>query len=357
MKKKLLLAGLLSVSFLTAACTDGDAATGENATVGISMPDKSLERWEKDGDNMVSHLESMGYSVDIQYAQGQTQTQSEQIENMITKDVDALIIAPIDGGTLSDSVDQASNNEIPVIAYDRLIMNTENVNYYTTFDLVTVGELQGQYIVEALDLENSDETFNIELFGGAPDDNNARFFFEGAMNQLQPFMDEGKIIVQSGQTEFNAVATEAWSASNAQTRMDNLLTGFYTDNDVDAILAQNDAIAQGVVSSLVSMGYGSSNRPMPIITGQDAEVASVNSIIEGNQTMTVFKDTSALAEAAAAIVDSILKGEDPVVNDTESFDNNEIIVPTYLLDSIAVDADNYEEILIDSGYIDSSNIR
>lgn len=355
MKKAFAIAGLLSVSLLASAC--GADAESANGTVGISMPDKSLERWEKDGNNMVEELESLGYDVDIQYAQGETQTQSEQIENMITKGVDALLIAPVDGSTLSDPVNLAANQDIPVIAYDRLIMNSENVDYYTTFDLVTVGEIQGQYIVEALDLENSDETFNIELFGGAPDDNNARFFFEGAMNQLQPYMDEGKLIVQSGQTEFNSVATEAWSSSNAQTRMDNLLTGHYSSEDIDAVLAQNDAIAQGVVSSLVSLGYGSSDRPMPIITGQDAEVSSVNSIIEGNQTMTVFKDTTALAKAASAIVDAILNGEEPEVNDTESFDNNERVIPTYLLEPIAVDADNYQEILIDSGYIDSSDVE
>ncbi|WP_423189002.1 multiple monosaccharide ABC transporter substrate-binding protein [Alkalibacterium sp. f15] len=356
MKKAFAIAGLVSVSLLTAACSESGSGA-ENETVGISMPDKSLERWEKDGNNMVTELEGLGYNVDIQYAQGETQTQSEQIENMITKKVDALIIAPVDGSTLSDPVNLAANQDIPVIAYDRLIMNTENLDYYTTFDLVTVGEIQGQYIVDALDLDNTDESFNIELFGGAPDDNNARFFFEGAMNVMQPYMDEGQLIVQSGQVNFNSVATESWSASNAQTRMDNLLTGHYTDKDVDAILAQNDAIAQGVVSSLVSMGYGSESRPMPIITGQDAEVSSVNSIIEGNQTMTVFKDTSALAKAAAAIVDAILNGDEPEVNDTESFDNNEKVIPTYLLDPIAVDAENYQEILIDSGYIDSSDVE
>lgn len=357
MKKSLALAGVAALSLFTAACGGAESAEDSLGTVGISMPDKSLERWEKDGNNMVEQLEKLGYEADIQYAQGETQTQAEQIENMITKDVDALIVAPIDGSVLSDSINLAGNQDIPVIAYDRLIMNTDKVDYYTTFDLTSVGQLQGEYIVETLDLENEEGPFNIELFGGAPDDNNAKFYFDGAMSALQPYIDEGKLIIQSGQTDFNTVATEDWSASNAQTRMDNLLTGSYTNQDVHAILAQNDAIAQGVVSSLVSMGYGSESRPMPIITGQDAEAASVKSIVEGNQTMTVYKDTSALAEVAASMVEAILNGEEPEVNDTESFDNGSKVVPTQLLEPISVDKDNYEEVLIDGGYLEKSEVE
>ena len=358
MKKFILEFSLLTLATLTAACGNASGSEEVKGTIGISMPSKSLERWEKDGNNMVKEFEALGYETDIQYAQDEIQTQAAQIENMVTKGVDAIIIAPIDGEVLSDSVNLADGQGIPVVAYDRLIMNTDKVSYYATFDNFTVGKLQGEYIAEHLNLKNEQGPFNIELFAGAPDDNNARFFFEGAMSVLQPYIDEGVLVVKSGQTDFATMAIDGWSSSIAQTRMDNLLTSSYTDNTkVDAVLAPNDAVAQGIVSSLKSMGYGDESRPMPVITGQDAEAASVKSIINEEQTMTVFKDTSKLAKITTQMVDAILKDEKPEVNDTETYDNNKKVIPTHLVDPVSVDVTNYQEILIDGGYLEESEVK
>ncbi|QIK70295.1 sugar ABC transporter substrate-binding protein [Erysipelothrix sp. HDW6C] len=353
--KKQLLAVLLIIGLLLTGC--GSKGGDGDKTIGIAMPTKDLERWEKDGNSMKEQAESLGYKVDMQFAQNEVQTQVSQIENMITKGVDVIIIAAIDGEALTDVTQKAKGQGIPVISYDRLIMNSDAIDYYATFDLKTVGVLQGEYIVKALDLENAAGPFNLELFGGAPDDNNARFFFEGAMEQLQPYIDSGKLIIKSGQKEFNQVATQSWSGSKAQERMDNLLSANYTQDRIDAVLTQNDALAIGVVSSLKGIGYGSSDRPMPIITGQDAETASVKSIIANEQTMTVFKDTSELAKVAIKMADSILKGETVDVNDTTSYNNGVKVVPTYYLNPVQVDVNNYEEILIGSGYFTEADLK
>lgn len=356
-KKKLsvIVSALLVLSLFLVACGSGDADDGDTQTVGISMPTQALERWEIDGSNMVESLEELGYETEIQYAQNETQTQISNIENMITNGVDALIIAPINGEALTGPVNLAAEQDIPVISYDRLIMNTENVDYYTTFDLLNVGELQGEYIVDALNLEEEEGPFNIELFGGAPDDNNAPLYFEGAMSKLQPYIDDGTLVVQSGQTDFNTIAIENWDNATAQTRMDNLLTSSYTNEVLDAVLTPNDAVAQGVVSSLTSMGYGSEDMPYPVTTGQDAETASVQSIIDGEQTMTVYKDTRALADSAIEMVSQILAGEEPETNNT--YDNGSKDVSTMQLEPIPVDADNYQEVLIDSGYFSEDDFN
>lgn len=350
------VAALLSILVLS-SCGSNANSSDSDGTVGIAMPSKALERWEKDGNYMVDKFKEMGYETDIQYAQDNVPTQVSQIENMITKGVDVIIIAAIDGEALTDVVSKAKSQEIPVIAYDRLIMNAEGVDYYATFDNYKVGEMQGTYIADKLKLEEEDGPFNIELFGGAPDDNNARFFYDGAMSILQPYIDEGKLNVRSGQVEFNKIATKNWDGATAQSRMDNLLSSSYTTEIVDAVLTPNDAVAQGVVSSLKGVGYGSSDRPMPVITGQDAEAASVKSIIAGEQSMTVFKDTQKLADVAATMTDQILKDEKVEVNDEKTYDNNVKIVPTYLLDPVVVDSDNYKEILIDSGYLTEDEVK
>lgn len=358
LKKIIKFIAITSIAFLLVACgSDGGASGEDTATIGISMPDKSLERWEKDGNYMISQLEELGYNTDIQYAQDGVPTQISQIENMITNGIDLLVIAAIDGEALTDVINTATNQEITVIAYDRLLMNSDGVDYYATFDLLEVGRLQGQYIVDSLGLEDTDETFNIELFGGAPDDNNAHIFFEGAMLALQPYLDDESLIVQSGQTDFNQVATVGWSSSEAQARMDNILSSAYTTETLDAVLTQNDALAIGIVSSLGSVGYGDESRSMPIITGQDAETAAIQSIVDGGQTMTVFKDTEALAGVTVDMIDSIVAGEEVEVDDTETYDNNRVVVPTRLLEPVPVDIDNYQEVIIDSGYIDASDIN
>jgi len=364
MKKFFMTIAILTVALVLAACgnNNGDSNGGgsddpDAKTVGIAMPTKSSERWVEDGANMVKELEELGYNTDLQYAEDVVENQVSQIENMITKGVDVLVIASIDGEALTDVLEQAKNLDIPVIAYDRLIMNSDHVSYYATFDNFEVGVLNGEYIEDKLNLEEEDGPFTIELFAGSPDDNNAYFFWDGAMSILEPYIDSGKLEVKSGQLDFEQGAILRWDGAKAQERMDNLLSAHYSDEDIDVVYSPFDGISRGVISSLKAVGYGSDSKPMPIVTGQDAELSSVKSIIAGEQTQTVFKDTRELAGKAVNMVESILKGEEPEINDTETYDNGEKVVPSYLLDPISVDADNYEEILIESGYYSEEDFQ
>ncbi len=335
----------------------GLAFAQDKGTVGISMPTKSSARWIADGNNMVAQFEAAGYDTDLQYADDNIPNQLAQIENMVVKGVDALVIAAIDGTTLSDVLFQAADQGIPVIAYDRLIRDSENVDYYATFDNFQVGVLQGSYIRDALDLDNTEGPYDIELFGGSPDDNNAYFFYDGAMSVLQPYIDSGKLVVQSGQTGMDKVSTLRWSGSAAQARMDNLLSAYYSDAQVDAVLSPYDGLSIGIISSLKGVGYGSGNLPMPVITGQDAEIPSVKSIVAGEQTSTIFKDTRELAGITVEMVDALLSGGEVPVNDTETYDNGVKVVPSYLLSPVLVDKDNYQEVLIDSGYYTEAELQ
>ncbi|WP_053217905.1 multiple monosaccharide ABC transporter substrate-binding protein [Virgibacillus senegalensis] len=360
MKKCYALLFVVFALVLSACGNSGQAGSQEEGdkTVGIAMPTKSSERWVHDGDNMVEQFEELGYKTDLQYAEDVVENQVSQIENMITKGVDLLVIASIDGEALTDVLEQAERSDIPVIAYDRLIMNSEHVSYYATFDNFQVGVLQGEYLEEKLGLADGEEgPFNIELFGGSPDDNNAYFFWDGAMSILQPYMDEGKLVVPSGQTDFNQAATLRWSGSEAQERMDNILSAHYSDKNLDAVYSPYDGISIGVISSLKAVGYGTDNQPLPVITGQDAESASIKSIIAGEQTQTIFKDTRILAEKAVSMADAVLKGEEPEVNDTETYDNGKKVVPSYLVEPVSVDASNYEEELIETGYYTEEDLK
>jgi putative multiple sugar transport system substrate-binding protein len=235
-------------------------------------------------------------------------------------------------------------------------MNHDHVSYYATFDNFQVGAIQGEYIEEQLGLADGEGPFNIELFAGSPDDNNAYFYWDGAMSVLQPYIDNGQLVVRSGQTNFEQAATLRWSGAEAQERMDNILSAHYSDETLDVVYSPFDGISLGVISSLQAVGYGSDDRPLPIVTGQDAESSSVRSIIAGEQTQTVFKDTRALAEQAVNMADKVLKGEEPEVNDTETYDNNVKVVPSYLLEPVSVDIDNYQEVLIDSGYYEEDEL-
>lgn len=353
MMKKVFLAlfTLIMALSVLAACDDGDnASSGESlGRVGVSMPSLSLERWERDGNNIAENLRALDFEVDLQFAQDDVQTQISQIENMITNEVEILVVAPIDGDTLTEVLELAYSQGIPVIAYDRLIMNSEHVSYYVTFDNFHVGVLQGRFLVDELGLGTDAGPFNIELFAGSPDDNNARFFFNGAMSVLQPYIDGGELIITSGQTDFTQIAIPGWATADAQARMDNLLSAHYTATDLHAILSPSDSLALGIVSSLQSLGFGDT-RPMPIITGQDADLANVRSILEGGQSMTVFKDTRILADAATRMVQEILNDESVTVNDTETYDNGVSVVPTYLSSVITVTVDNVQEVLVDTGF-------
>ncbi|GIN13419.1 sugar ABC transporter substrate-binding protein [Shouchella clausii] len=356
MRKAIVLGTVASLLFMTAGCIQQSSGEeGSKGTIGIAMPTQSSERWIADGNQMVAYFEELGYNTDLQYAEDIVENQFSQIENMITRGVDALVIASIDGETLTSVLESANAENIPVISYDRLIMNSEYVDYYATFDNYKVGVLQGEYIVEALNLEEEEGPFNIELFAGSPDDNNATFFFKGAMSVLQPYIDQGKLVVPSGQTDFNQIAILGWDGAKAQSRMDNLLSSNYGGGEeLHAVLAPADLLSIGIIASLKNSGYTVDN--MPIVTGQDADLPAVNAVIKGEQAMTVFKDTRLLAKKAVEMTEAVLQGEEPEVNDTNTYDNNAKVVPAFLEEPVVVDQDNYEEVLIDSGYYEASQL-
>jgi ABC-type xylose transport system, periplasmic component len=334
----------------TSKATSDNGSKSNGKKVGISMPTKSSQRWIDDGNNMVKAFQDLGYSTDLQYASDNVQNQVSQIENMITKGVNVLVIASIDGSALTDVLDKAHDAKIPVIAYDRLITKSQYVDYYATFDNFKVGVLQAQYIETSLGLKDGKGPFNIELFAGSPDDNNATFFFNGAMSILQPYITSGKLVVKSGQTKFDQVATLRWDGATAQSRMDNLLSKNYASTKVDAVLSPYDGISIGIISSLKGVGYGTASQPLPIITGQDCEIPSVKSIIKGEQTSSIFKDTRILAKKAVEMADSVLNNKKPVVNDEKTYNNGVKVVPSFLCDPVVVDKTNYQKVLIDSGY-------
>ena len=344
---------------LTACSSSGDGGSGDSkkgGKIGVAMPTKDLQRWTQDGENMKKELEAAGYEVDLQYANNDIATQVSQIENMITGGCELLVIASIDGGSLSTVLAEAKTEEIPVIAYDRLIMDTDAISYYATFDNYKVGQIQGQYIVDTLDLDNVDGPFNLELFTGSSDDNNCHFFFGGAMDILQKYIDNGKLVVQSGQTKFEEVATPNWSTEEAQKRMDNILTANYTgDKKVDVVLSSNDSVANGITNALKAAGYTKDN--FPILTGQDCDITSVKNILAGTQSMSVFKDTRTLASQVVKMVDQTMAGETVDVNDEKSYNNGTGVIPTYLCEPVFADKDNYKELLVDSGYYTEDELK
>ena len=335
--------------------TTAAAAAAAGGLVGVAMPTKDLQRWNQDGDNMKNQLEKAGYTVDLQYAANDIQTQVSQIENMISNGCKVLVIASIDGSSLGTVMAQAKEAGIAVIAYDRLIMDSDAVNYYATFDNLSVGVMQGQYIEEALDLKNAaGKTYNIEFVTGDPGDNNVNFFFGGSMSVLQPYLDSGVLKCPSGQTDKNAVATAGWATDAAQSRFENILASYYANGtQLDAVCASNDSTALGVENALAS-SY--TNSVYPIITGQDCDVANTKNIIAGKQAMSVFKDTRDLAAKTVEMVDAIMKGTNPPVNDTKTYDNGKGVVPSYLCQPKSCTKDNYKEILIDSGYYKEADL-
>ncbi|OPJ60040.1 multiple monosaccharide ABC transporter substrate-binding protein [Clostridium oryzae] len=358
MKKVASLLMALAMTLSLAACgkANGGASGSKAKKVGISMPTKSSQRWIDDGNNMVNEFKKLNYKTDLQYGQDNVQNQISQIENMITKGVNVLVVASIDGSALTDVLEKAHEAKIPVIAYDRLITKSPYVSYYATFDNFKVGVLQATYIEEKLGLDKGKGPFNIELFAGSPDDNNATFFFNGAMSVLQKYIDKGKLVVKSGQTKFSQVATLRWDGATAQARMDNLLSKNYTSAKVDAVLSPYDGISIGIISSLKGVGYGTKGQPMPIITGQDAELPSIKSIIKGEQTSTIFKDTRQLAQKAVEMADDVLNNKKPETNDNKTYNNGVKVVPSFLCNPVVVDKDNYKEVLVDSKYYSESQL-
>lgn len=360
---------------LTACEGEGAGSSGadpdaepEDLTVGVAMPTQTYERWVSDGNNIESQLEDAGYNVELQYADDDIPTQSQQIDQMITQEVDALIIASIDGSALSGQLDAAADAGIPVIAYDRLIRDSEHVDFYVTFDNYEVGVNQAQSLLYGLGIldENFEEAedapedpMNVELFAGSLDDNNAHFFWDGAMDTLEPYFDDGTLEVPSGQMDIEQAATQRWEQETAQQRMENLLTTHYSGGEeLDGVLAPADPLSRGIINALSNDGWGDTiDDGLPVVTGQDAEIATISLISEGVQHSTIFKDTRDLAEQAVVAAQAFLDGEEPEPNNTEDYDNGEIVVPSYLLDVQMILESNYEEILVDSEYYSEEQVE
>ena len=353
---KKLLSVLLSVAVIATLLTGCGGAGGASGAkkVGVSMPTKDLQRWNQDGANMEKELKAAGYEVDLQFANNDVQQQVSQIENMISSGCNVLVIAAIEGSSLGEALDMAKKANIPVIAYDRLIMNSDAVSYYATFDNYKVGTVQGEYVVKALDLDNAAGPFNIEFTAGDPGDNNAGFFFNGAMDVVKKYIDEGKLNVVSGQKTFEEVATPTWGTDVAQSRAENILSSYYADGtELDVWLCSNDSTALGVENALAANYNGT----YPIITGQDCDIENTKNMIAGKQSMSVFKDTRTLASQVVKMVGQILSNQTVDVNDTTTYDNGVKVVPSFLCEPVFADANNYKQILIESGYYTEDQLK
>jgi putative multiple sugar transport system substrate-binding protein len=339
----------------------GESATSvapEDVTVGVAMPTQTSQRWIDDGNNVKAGLEDLGYKVDLQYANDDIPTQASQISTMINNGDKVLIVASIDGTALSSQLADAAAAGIKVISYDRLIRETENVDFYVSFDNYKVGVQQGQSLLTGLGILNADGTenaaatgpFNVELFAGSLDDNNATFFYNGAMDTLKPYIDSGVIVIPSGQTDISQIATQQWKTDVAQRRMETLLTSADSGVTLNGVLAPADIISRGVITALANAGYGSGGKAFPVVTGQDADIDNVKLINDGQQYSTIFKDTRLLAEEAIKVTGDYLSGNEPEANNTTDYDNGVKVVPSYLLESTVVTKDNIKSVLIDSGY-------
>ena len=347
---------MASAAGLAMVLAAGQALADIKGLIGIAMPNKSSTRWISDGETMAKLFTDMGYTADLQYADDDIPNQLAQIENMVTKGVKALVIASIDGTTLSDVLQKAHDAGVKVFAYDRLISKTANVDYYTTFDNFGVGVLQGTSLIAGLKASGAGP-YNVELFGGSPDDTNAFYFYDGAMSVIQPMIDSKEIVIGSGQMGMDKVGTLRWDGAVAQARMDNLLSANYTDKKVNGVLAPYDGLSRGIISSLKGVGYGTPEQAMPIVTGQDAELPSVKGMMAGEQYSTVFKDTRELAKVTVTMVDTVLQGKEPEINDTKTYNNGVKVVPSYLLTPHIVGKDDIIKMLVDSGYYTADQIN
>lgn len=343
----------------TASTTSADSS---GKTIGIAMPTKSLERWNRDGSYLEDQFKKAGYKVELTYSDNSSDQQVNDIQNLIADKVDLLVVAAIDGDTLSTVLADAKSQDIPVIAYDRLIMDTDAVSYYVSFDNYSVGKLQAQYIIDTLKLDTvKDKSYNLEITAGDPADNNAKYFYNGAMDTLKTYIDNGELKVPSKQTKFEDVATAQWDTAKAMDRMQNILASYYAGGtQLDVCLCSNDSTALGVEQA-VALDYAGKNTPL--ITGQDGDEANLKNIIDGKQAMTVYKAVANEAVVTLNLAESMLKGEKPddglisasgwnfdCTYDTKSYNNGTITVPSYLLTPDVVTKDNYKEKLVDTGY-------
>ena len=351
------LLSLFAATAISVASFVMPTLAADKGVVGISMPTKTSTRWISDGETMEKLFKDAGYTPDLQFADDDIPNQLAQIENMVTKGAKVLVIGAIDGTTLSDILQRAHDAGVKVIAYDRLIRDSANVDYYATFDNFQVGVLQATTLVNGLKANFAGtKPWNVELFGGSPDDNNAFFFYDGAMSVLQPLIDSGDVVVKSGQKGMEQVGTLRWDGAVAQARMENLLSSTYTDAHVNGVLSPYDGLSIGILSALKGVGYGSGDMKMPIVTGQDAELPSVKSILAGEQYSSIFKDTRELAKVSVNMVNALMEGKEPEVNDTKTYDNGVKVVPSYLLKPVAVDKSNVKDVLVGAGYYTADQI-
>ena len=361
MRKKVVSAILCASMVAGMVVIPGVAVKADDKKViGVTMPTKDLQRWNQDGENMKKELEAAGYEVDLQYASNDVSTQVSQLENQVANGCDLLVVASIDGSSLGEPLKQAKEAGIPVISYDRLLMNSDAVTYYATFDNYKVGTIQGEYLVDKLNLKSrsKDDPAYIEFFTGSPDDNNINFFFGGAMDTLKPYLDSGVLVCRSGQTSKAQCATLNWSTEEGQKRMENLITSNKygpKGTRLDAVYSSNDSVAMGITNALKAAGYTKAN--FPIVTGQDCDIGSVKNMIAGFQAMSIFKDTRTLATKVVGMVDALMKGTKPEINDTKTYDNGTGIIPSYLCDPVYGDIDNYKSLLIDSGYYTEAQLK
>jgi putative multiple sugar transport system substrate-binding protein len=336
----LALSGCSSRAADTTSTDGASAGFAADSTIGVALPSKTSENWVLAGGLFEDGLKEAGYKGDVQYAaaSGTVSDQQGQIQSMVTKGAKVIIIGAADGAQLSTQVEAAHDAGAVVIAYDRLILNTEAVDYYVAYDNFKVGELQGQALLDGMKAAKPEGPYNIELFSGSSDDANSAVFFDGAMSVLQPAIDDGTVVVGSGQTDIKQTATAGWKAENAQSRMDSLVTSTYSSTTLDGVLSPNDTLARAIITSVKAAG-----KPIPIVTGQDSEVESVKSIMAGEQYSTINKDTRALVKQAIAMVDELQSGGKATTNDDESYDNGAKVVPAFLLDPVIVTKENAAE--------------
>jgi putative multiple sugar transport system substrate-binding protein len=358
-RRRLLWAGgLAALASSGPAVAQAASAQASAALVGISMPTRSSARWFSDGENIERQLAALGHRTELAYADDQVPQQIRQIEQMLEHGARVLVIAAIDASALTAVLAQAHERQVAVIAYDRLIRNSPYVDYYATFDNFQVGVLQASSIVDKLGLKGGKGPFNIELFGGSPDDNNAFFFYDGAMSVLKPYLDSGQLVVRSKQIGMDKVSTRRWASEIARARMVELLNSTYAKERLHAVLSPYDGLSIGILSALRGVGYcATPQQPCPVLTGQDAEIPSMRALLRGQQSSTVFKDTRELAKVAAHMVAAVLAGRPPELNDSRSYHNGSKLVPAYLLKPVLVDERNWRAVLLASGYYKEAQLR
>ena len=358
MKKTIFAAGLLVILAAVSLFLYGYGITRQNKLIGISMPSREQQRWTQDGDNIKKQLQAKGYKAELRNAEGDIEKQIAQIQELIDKNCKIIVITAIDGESLTEVLKNAARNNIFIISYDRLISNTPTVDYYLTFDNVEVGIMQAQYIVDAFSLKEGNNSITMEIFSGALDDSCTPDYYEGQMSVLKPYIDSGQIVVKSDQSTLQETATFDWSGAVAAKRLEEILAEYYSDGTkLDAVLSTYDGMSVDMIETLKAAGYGIAENPLPVMTGQDCDRASVISIMNDEQSMSVFVDTRTLAARTVEMIDDIMVNKKPAINDSNRYNNGVKNVPAAICKPVLVDKGNYKEVLINSGYYKESNLK